>query len=336
MDGYGYGDDDLDSKFQFGFPVQPPPTGQGQFQGQVPSQVQGQVPGQVFPSQVPSEPKKSMKDWPREKLDNMFTDVNYDLFVAKSFYFCFFAAFGSLFPLIAVYFKQLGMNPAQAGMLIGLRPFVEMVAGPFWGNVAERWKKWKMILLFSLFCWVLFTLSLAFVQPQAHSCLVHNGTNIFVAKPYTISGLKFADMVNQQARRKRSIGSEFAPSSTLQRRSIGSNAAPATISRTGDRELIRSPESIGRVRRALKEVKSTSGSSLVKYYPGDEREDYDEYEELKNSEIPKEYEGDIEEEKDEKIRSKRDADDDDNDGDDKDDSDDEEADDEGRTRHRRK
>jgi hypothetical protein len=29
------------------------------------------------------------------------------LFVAKLFYFFFFAAFGSLFPLISVYFKQV-------------------------------------------------------------------------------------------------------------------------------------------------------------------------------------------------------------------------------------
>jgi hypothetical protein len=29
------------------------------------------------------------------------------------FYFFFFAAFGSLFPLISVYFKQLGMDAAQ-------------------------------------------------------------------------------------------------------------------------------------------------------------------------------------------------------------------------------
>jgi VIT1/CCC1 family predicted Fe2+/Mn2+ transporter len=44
-----------------------------------------------------------------------------NLLISKAFYFCFFSAFGSLFPLIAVYFKQLGMTAAQAGMLVGIR-----------------------------------------------------------------------------------------------------------------------------------------------------------------------------------------------------------------------
>lgn len=43
--------------------------------------------------------------------------INPDLFVSKLFYFFFYSAFGSLFPLMAVYFKQLGMNPIQAGTL---------------------------------------------------------------------------------------------------------------------------------------------------------------------------------------------------------------------------
>ena len=78
-----------------------------------------------------AEKKKPPK---RDFLDSMFTFVNYDLLVSKTFYFFFFAAFGSLFPLIAVYFKQLGMNPTQSGILIGFRPFVEFFSAPFWGR----------------------------------------------------------------------------------------------------------------------------------------------------------------------------------------------------------
>jgi len=88
----------------------------------------------------------------------------------------------SLFPLIGVYFKQLGMNPAETGMLMGFRPFIELIAVPFWGNVAERWRRWKTVLLFSLFCWVAFTLSLAFIQPDAHSCLVGNSSYVVLAE----------------------------------------------------------------------------------------------------------------------------------------------------------
>lgn len=171
MDDYGYGQDRVDNSL-------------------------------IYAGKEEKEEQPKKKRGPtRDFLDRLCSDVNYDLLVAKLFYFFFFAAFGSLFPLIAVYFKQLGMNPAQAGMLIGFRPFVELVAGPFWGNVAERWKKWKTVLLFSLFCWVVFTLALAFVQPPANACLVHNGTDIFVAKPYTISHLAFADMEEPRSKR---------------------------------------------------------------------------------------------------------------------------------------
>ena len=65
-------------------------------------------------------------------------NVDQDLLMAKTFYFFFFSAFGSLFPLMAVYFKQMGMNAFQTGFLIGIRPFVEFVAAPLWGGIADR------------------------------------------------------------------------------------------------------------------------------------------------------------------------------------------------------
>jgi len=74
-------------------------------------------------------------------------------------------------------------------MLMGFRPFIELIAVPFWGNVAERWRRWKTVLLFSLFCWLAFTLSLAFIQPDAHSCLVGhvegNKTIVVLAEVYS-------------------------------------------------------------------------------------------------------------------------------------------------------
>ena len=40
------------------------------------------------------------------------------------------------------------------------------------------------MLLFSLLCWVVFTLAIAFVKPPAHRCLVHNGTHTVMEIPY--------------------------------------------------------------------------------------------------------------------------------------------------------
>ena len=72
-------------------------------------------------------------------LSRFFPDpVQQGLALAKFFYFFFFAAFGSLFPLMAVYFKQLGMDASQCGFLIGIKPIIEYLATPFWNKMADK------------------------------------------------------------------------------------------------------------------------------------------------------------------------------------------------------
>ncbi|XP_022083262.1 major facilitator superfamily domain-containing protein 6-like [Acanthaster planci] len=102
--------------------------------------------------------------------------LNPDLLLCKIFYFTFYGSYGSLYPLIAVYFKQLGLSPSQSGVLVGIRPFVEFCAAPMWGAVADTWRKAKAILLFSLLSWLVFTEAVAFVQPAPSTCVVINST----------------------------------------------------------------------------------------------------------------------------------------------------------------
>ncbi|XP_049872352.1 major facilitator superfamily domain-containing protein 6-A [Pectinophora gossypiella] len=97
--------------------------------------------------------------------------VDPELLTVKTFYFFFYSAFGSLFPLMGVYFKQMGMNAGQCGLLIGTRPFVEFLSAPFWGGLADRWQKGRTLLLASLGAWVVFTLPLSWVQPGAVACV---------------------------------------------------------------------------------------------------------------------------------------------------------------------
>lgn len=54
-------------------------------------------------------------------IDSLPANVNRTLFFAKLFYFWYFAAFGSLFPLLSIYFKQMGMGPSYCGILMGFR-----------------------------------------------------------------------------------------------------------------------------------------------------------------------------------------------------------------------
>ncbi|EEB15289.1 conserved hypothetical protein [Pediculus humanus corporis] len=104
-------------------------------------------------------------------LEFLFGSVDQELLMVKTFYFFFYSAFGSLFPLMGVYFKQMGMNAGHCGLLIGTRPFVEFLSAPFWGSYADRWQKGKTLLLTSLACWIVFTLPIGFIQPPATSCM---------------------------------------------------------------------------------------------------------------------------------------------------------------------
>lgn len=124
-----------------------------------------------------AQKQKSSHPFSRDFIDSLFTVVNKDLLYCKLFYFFFFGAFGSLFPLLAIYFKQLGMNASQSGVLIGFRPFIEFLSAPFWGGLADKWRRGKEMLLFSLLCWIVFTLAIAFVQPPAHKCITFDGTH---------------------------------------------------------------------------------------------------------------------------------------------------------------
>ncbi|CAM1154710.1 MFSD6 (predicted) [Pycnogonum litorale] len=157
--------------------------GGGYYDGQSLDQQSIQRPttlGQGVGNQVPRQRKRTITN---DVIDNMCSNFNQDLLISKTFYFFFFSAFGSLFPLMAVYFKQLGMNASQSGILIGIRPLIEFLSAPFWGSLADRFKKGRAMILFSLTCWIIFTLSLSFVQPPASSCVMYNRTHHVLYTP---------------------------------------------------------------------------------------------------------------------------------------------------------
>ncbi|XP_033471379.2 major facilitator superfamily domain-containing protein 6-A-like [Epinephelus lanceolatus] len=102
--------------------------------------------------------------------ERMCLRINSHLLVSKVFYFFFYAAYGSLHPLLAVYYKQLGMSASRSGLLVGIRYFIEFCSAPFWGVVADRFKKGKIVLLFSVLCWLMFNCGIGFVKPAEMKC----------------------------------------------------------------------------------------------------------------------------------------------------------------------
>ncbi|KAM6893470.1 major facilitator superfamily domain-containing protein 6-A-like [Xenentodon cancila] len=107
--------------------------------------------------------------------------INSHLLISKVFYFFFYAAYGSLHPLLAVYYKQLGMSASRSGLLVGIRYFIEFCSAPFWGIVADRFRKGKAVLLFSVLCWLVFNSGIGFVKPAEMKCEVVGASTTTVA-----------------------------------------------------------------------------------------------------------------------------------------------------------
>ncbi|XP_051880255.1 major facilitator superfamily domain-containing protein 6-B [Pristis pectinata] len=109
-------------------------------------------------------------DW----LEKHCIKISNDLLVSKIFYFFFYSGYGSLIPLLPVYYKQLGMLASQSGLLVGIRYFIEFCSAPFWGVIADRFRKGKIVLLFSVMCWIVFNLGIGFVKPATMRCESRN------------------------------------------------------------------------------------------------------------------------------------------------------------------
>lgn len=134
------------------------------------------------PSQSPSTTSDESQPPPSSSstdcLERICLKIDERLLISKIFYFFFYAAYGSLHPLLAVYYKQLGMTPSQGGLLVGIRYFIEFCSAPFWGVVADRFNKGKAVLLFSVFCWVVFNCGIGFIKPADMSCVQNGAENI--------------------------------------------------------------------------------------------------------------------------------------------------------------
>ncbi|CAK9304440.1 unnamed protein product [Gordionus sp. m RMFG-2023] len=164
--------------------------------------------------------RKSRVEVMKDCFDSWFTNVNSDLLICKAFYFFFFSAFGSLYPMLGVYLKQLGFNPKQTGLVMGFRPFVELCSAPLWSSLAEKYQRAKHILLFSLVCWIIFTLSVAFVTPKPAGCVIFNETHRFFEPPlqHTFAEDQKAVKLNQGSESLKPVPG--GTSAKLKRRSV--------------------------------------------------------------------------------------------------------------------
>lgn len=90
--------------------------------------------------------------------------INTKLLPYKCFYFLFFSAVGSLFPYLAIFYKQLWLSAQQTGILIGIRPLLQLVSCSVWGIIADKTEKSKFIFLISLVAWLSSNFALSLVK----------------------------------------------------------------------------------------------------------------------------------------------------------------------------
>jgi PPP family 3-phenylpropionic acid transporter len=69
------------------------------------------------------------------------------LWLAKAFYFCFYAAGASLIPFLSIYYQSLGFSGKQIGLLAAISPFVMLVSTPIWGGIADARQQHKVMLV---------------------------------------------------------------------------------------------------------------------------------------------------------------------------------------------
>ena len=115
--------------------------------------------------QATSTSSKYEEDKPRFRC---CPSLNRRLVIYKSFYFFFFSAIGSLFPYLAVFYKQLWLSAHETGILIGIRPLIQLFGTPMWGIIADTYKKGKVIFVLSLVAWLVSNYSLSLVSPVFH------------------------------------------------------------------------------------------------------------------------------------------------------------------------
>ena len=114
----------------------------------------------------------------RKEMGLCCPQLNRKLFLSKSYYFCFFSAWGSLLPYLALYFKQLMLTPTQVGMIMGLKPFVNFLATPVWGALVDKFSIYRFALTISMVALITSTFAMSLVPgPKQQTIILEKHCN---------------------------------------------------------------------------------------------------------------------------------------------------------------
>lgn len=111
-----------------------------------------------------------------QRLSAVFQNTSFfDACTYKLVNLFFYAAFGSTLVYLPLYFKYIGLNAAQVGVLTGIRPFIQVIGAPIGGFLADKFKKRKLIVVIALSAFALKHLGILVAHTPNQTCLKTNG-----------------------------------------------------------------------------------------------------------------------------------------------------------------
>ena len=93
-------------------------------------------------------------------------NVEKSMFKAHTFYFLLSAGKASLFPLLTIYFRLLGLTATEVGLVFAAKAFVRLWCAPMWTACAKACRKKKFVLMFSTFVLLASSLCLSLAPPS--------------------------------------------------------------------------------------------------------------------------------------------------------------------------
>jgi len=117
------------------------------------------------------------------------------LLVGKALYFLIFAALGIFVPFLNVYYKSIGLNGVQIGLINTLSPLIAIFASPMWGLMVDRLGQVRPVIAAAVLGLVLSTLGLSTVTAFGLIIVLSAVLNLFASgvmpmlDSYTLSQL---------------------------------------------------------------------------------------------------------------------------------------------------
>ena len=84
-------------------------------------------------------------------------------------FYATFAAFGSI-TYLPLYFKQLGLDAVQVGVLSAVRPFIELVGSPLAGFIADKYKQRKLVIIVAVLAFMGKHLGILLIRNPHQTC----------------------------------------------------------------------------------------------------------------------------------------------------------------------